>query len=88
MAVGLAQAALVWLAGEPRLLGLFLSQSGADPGALRGLAADPAFLGSVLDFLLEDDGRVLAFAAAAGHRPEDVGRRRAALPGGATPDWT
>ena len=65
-----------------------LALSGAAPGEIRARAADPEFLGFVLDFLLGADATVIAFAAAAGLRPEDVGRARAALPGGAEPAWT
>jgi len=87
-AIGIAQEALVWLAGRPEDLARFLAASGAGPAELRGRSADPEFLGFVLDFLLEGDAAVLAFAAAAGLPPDAPGRARAALPGGNAPDWT
>jgi hypothetical protein len=55
---------------------------------MRRLANDPEFLGFVLDFLLGSDDLVRGFAAEAGIRPEEPMRARAALPGGAVPDWT
>ena len=50
--------------------------------------ADPEFLGFVLDYLLQSDALVLAFAQDASLPPERVARARAALPGGYAPDWT
>lgn len=87
-ATALAQEALIWLAGRPEALEAFLAASGAGPADLRAGAADPVFLGFVLDFLLQSDAWVLDFAAEAGVRPDDAVRARAALPGGYAPDWT
>lgn len=72
------------LAGDPELVEALLAQSGCDPAGLRAMAARPEFAGFVLDFLLEQDQRVLDFAAAAGLRPERVAMARAVL-GGADP---
>jgi hypothetical protein len=80
-ALGIGQDALIWLAG-------FLAASGAAPRDLRARAADPEFLGFVLEFLLGSDDMVLAFAAAAGLAPEAPALARAALPGGHLPNWT
>ena len=87
-AVALAQAALVWLAGRPEALGTFLAASGAGPAEVRARAADPEFLGFVLDHLLASEADLLAFAREAGVAPEAPARARAALPGGYAPDWT
>lgn len=87
-AAGIAQQALIWLAGQPERLGGFLAASGAAPGEVRERADDPEFLGFVLDFLLGTEQWVVDFAADAGLAPEAPARARAALPGGATPDWT
>ena len=46
------------------------------------MAAQPEFPVFVLDFLLEQDQRVLDFAQAAGLRPERVQMARAVLGGG------
>jgi hypothetical protein len=87
-AASMAQDALIWLAGQPDLLGQFLSATGAEPADMRRLADDPEFLGFVLDFLLGSDDLLRSFAAEAGIAPDAPMRARAALPGGAVPDWT
>jgi len=60
--------ALSFIAGDPERLGLFLAESGIGPETLRRAAADPHFLGHVLDFVLGDDATVKAFASASQHR--------------------
>jgi hypothetical protein len=55
---------------------------------LRAGAGDPAFLGSVLDFLMMDDAWVVAFCDAAGIAYTVPMQARAALPGGAVTHWT
>ncbi|MBP7003281.1 DUF3572 domain-containing protein [Amaricoccus sp.] len=87
-AAALAQEALIWLAGRPEALEAFLAASGAGPAEVRARAADPEFLGFVLDHVLASEAAVLDFALAAGVPPERVARARAALPGGYAPDWT
>jgi hypothetical protein len=87
-AAGLARDALIWLAGDPDRIGPFLAASGAGPADLRARSGDPEFLGFLLDFLLGSDDLVRSFATEAGVAPEAVMRARAALPGGAVPDWT
>jgi hypothetical protein len=84
----LAITALGWLAAQDDLLAGFLAASGATLDDLRARAADPAFLGAVLDFLLTDDAFVLGFAADAQIAPDMVLRARAGLPGGDLPHWT
>lgn len=84
----IAHDALIWLAGAPEDLAAFLGAGGLGPADLRARAADPEFLGFLLDFLLEGDARLLAFAAAANLPPATVVQARAALPGGYVPDWT
>lgn len=85
-AVGLQ--ALAHVAAQDELFSGFLFVTGAQPGDLRQRALDPAFLGAVLDFILQEDARVLEFAAAAGIAPQSVAAARAALPGGQVPHWT
>jgi hypothetical protein len=87
-AISVAQDALIWLAGQPEALAGLLAASGLAPPDLRSRAADPEFLGFVLEFVLASDASVLAFAAAAGLDPALPARARAALPGGAVHDWT
>ena len=58
------------------------------PSDLAQMAADPVFLGAVLDFVLLDDAHVLAFCSAADLPPDAPLRARQALPGGAEVNWT
>ncbi len=87
-AEALALEALAWIAAQDDALGAFLGASGLAPGEVRARAAEPEFLGFVLDFLMQDEAMLCAFAAAAGVSPEAPMRARAALPGGADPHWT
>lgn len=84
----LALDALAWMAAQPEVLGAFLAASGTGPEALRRAAAEPEFLGFVLDHLLADETALTAFAAERGIPPELPMRARAALPGGDLPHWT
>lgn len=80
--------ALGWLAGDEDRMGAFLAISGVRPAEVRARAQEPEMMAAVLDFVLSEDGHVLAFAAAAGLAPEAVLAARAALPGGDLPHWT
>lgn len=84
----LALQALGWLAGNDALLAQFLAASGASLADMSGAAGDPAFLASVLDFVLSDDASVIAFCDATGHRYTDPLTARAFLPGGQAGHWT
>lgn len=77
-----------WLVSNDELLPVFLGASGASADDLRTRLADPAFLLSVLDFLLMDEAWVVAFCEACGHPFEAPMRARQALPGGAEMNWT
>ncbi len=78
-AEALAIEALGWIASEPEALEAFLALAGIGPATLRQAAADPAFLAGVLDYLLADEPRLIAFAASAGIRPERIAVARRAL---------
>ena len=80
--------ALVWISADEDLAGAFLGSTGAAAGDLRARAADPEFLGFVLDFLLSDEAALLAFCSAEGINPDRPMRARAGLPGGDLPHWT
>ena len=79
--------ALGWIAASEDLLPVFLGATGSAPGDLRRRAAEPEFLGAVLDFLLLEDAWVTGFCDAAGLAYDLPRRARAALPGGAAEDW-
>ena len=80
--------ALAWLTGNDELLPVFLGSTGAGLDDLRAGAGDPAFLGSVLDFLTMDDAWVVAVCDAEGRAYETPMRARAALAGGGDVHWT
>ena len=88
MAETIALQALGWLAGNEELLPVFLGASGASEADLRAGAADPAFLGAVLDFVLLDDAWIVNFCDSAGLAYTQPGAARLALPGGAPVNWT
>lgn len=84
----LALRALGWIAGDEGRLQAFLALSGTAPDQIAAEAGNGVFLGAVLDFLLTDDGLVTGFCTDAGLPFDAPMRARAALPGGAVPDWT
>lgn len=84
----LALQALAWVAADEDVLGGFLGQTGLDINDLRTRAAEPDFLGAVLDYILSADQMVLGLATALNIAPETVVSARAALPGGDSPHWT
>lgn len=79
---------LTWLIANDDLLPVFMGATGAGEADLRAGAQDPAFLGSVLDFVLMDDAWILAFCTAQDLPNDAPMRARAALPGGADVHWT
>lgn len=84
----IALQALGWIAGDAELLAAFSGASGVALDDLRTRATEPDFLVAVLDFLLMDDARVIAFCDANGlGYPEPLAARQA-LPGGAERNWT
>lgn len=81
-AEALALRALAWIAADDDRLMRFLALAGTGLDEVRSRAADPAFLGGVLDCLLGDEGWVLDFAAEAGIDPALPAAARRRLPGG------
>lgn len=77
----MALRAFAHVATDAELSAALLAATGAAPADLRAMAARPEFAGFILDFLLESDDRVLAFAAAEGLPPEAVQRARMRLEG-------
>lgn len=78
--------ALAWIAEDPDRLGSLLAETGLAPEEIRSQAANPAFLGGVLDFLLGDEAALLAFCAEASLEPTWPARARQSLPGGGPGD--
>jgi hypothetical protein len=79
---------LAWLAGNDDLCPTFLGASGGSVDDLRDRAADPAFLGAVLEFITMDDAWVMAFCDTIGLAYELPLQARYALPGAQNIHWT
>lgn len=80
--------AVAWMAGNDELLPVFLGATGASEADFRDGFQDPAFQGSVLDFMLMDDAWVMAFCTEVGLKPETPMAARMVLPGGDMVHWT
>ncbi|OCW56729.1 DUF3572 domain-containing protein [Hoeflea olei] len=72
---------LVWLAGEPELMGRFLALTGLEADNLREAAREPGFLAGVLGFLMSHEPTLMDFCAATDTRPEAVVQAFRALGG-------
>lgn len=77
----LALNALGFLAADGERLQRFIDLSGLDIAAIRAGAANPAFLGGILDHLLADESLLLVFAEEQQVRPERIADLRRKLPG-------
>ncbi len=84
----IALQALGWLAGNDELLPVFLGATGSDANDMRARAQDTEFLGSVLDFMMNDDDWVVEFCDGAGLGYDQPMAARQGLPGGAQYNWT
>ena len=73
--------ALGHIASDGELLSRFMAVTGVEPGDLRALAQERAFLVAVLDFLAANEPDLVAFAAALGRDPERVVEARHRLAG-------
>ena len=73
--------ALEYLAGNEEALERFLAVTGLDLAALKAGATDIAFLAGILDYFLQDEALLLAFAGASELAPETIVRARQHLPG-------
>jgi hypothetical protein len=84
----LALKVLAWLTANDELLPVFLGSTGASEADLRAGVNDPAFLGSVLDFLTMDDRWVMAFCDSENLPYDAPLSARQALPGNENIHWT
>lgn len=78
---------LLYMAERPDLIGGFLESSGLQPQDLRRAAGNPDIALHVLDYLLEDDRRVLDAAADLNIVPGDLMQARTALAGPGSYGW-
>ncbi|KHA52939.1 DUF3572 domain-containing protein [Sulfitobacter geojensis] len=79
---------LGWLVADEDLMPVFQGSTGVSEADIRARAADPQFLGAVLDFLMMDDAWVIRFCDAHSVPYERIMQARAALPGGEQVNWT
>lgn len=68
----LAVQALGWLATDFERLGRFLGETGLSPETVRLAARDPAFLPSVLEYLVKNETILTEFASEHGVDPAEV----------------
>jgi hypothetical protein len=85
-AESLAVAALSFLSGSPERLVRFLEATGMRPDTLRAAAQEPGFLAGLMDYIVQDEELLLAFAAEAGPTPEAVMQARRLLSPSEFPD--
>ncbi|MDV7340547.1 DUF3572 domain-containing protein [Terasakiella sp. A23] len=74
--------AITFIGAHEQSLNALMAQSGMGLDDLKENMTDPSFLAGVLDFLLGDEGGLLAFCDHIGLPPEIVIQARRALPGG------
>lgn len=72
--------AVAFIAADHDLLARFVGLTGCGLDDLRARITDRMFLGAVLDFVLGDEGTVVAFAEHEGFSPETPMLARAKLP--------
>jgi hypothetical protein len=77
----LAASALAFVAADPDRLLRFVDLTVLGPHNLRKAAEDPAFCGSVLEYMLADEGLLLLFASQSELKPETVAMAHRALVG-------
>ena len=77
----IALKALGYLAADENLLEGFLGATGLVAGDLRAGATDSAFLAGVMDYFLQNEALLVAFAASEELAPETIVRARQRLPG-------
>ncbi len=74
--------AITFIGAHEQALNALMAQSGMGLDDLKANMTDPSFLAGVLDFLLADEGALLAFSDEIDVSPETIIQARRALPGG------
>jgi hypothetical protein len=80
--------ALEWLVADDELFMMFLGSTGADISDVKAGAKEPAYLGSILDFLLMNDEWIQRFCDHETLDYMEPYNARQSLPGGDIPNWT
>jgi hypothetical protein len=78
---------LVFLADNDELLGQLVSSTGADHEDLVQNIESPDVQIALLDFLLDEEARVMSFCSIHQIEPATLWRLRQTLPGGNVPHW-
>ncbi|MFN3276220.1 MAG: DUF3572 domain-containing protein [Paracoccus sp. (in: a-proteobacteria)] len=84
----LATDLLLHLTGHPDLMQDFLTTTGLSAGDLRMMAQDGSAGAALLDFLAEDDARLIACAQALSVTPQDLMAARTVLAGPGSYGWS
>ncbi len=84
----LAAQVFSWATEDADRLNAFMAMTGASPADLVRNITSPAFLGTVLDFLLTDDAMIKDFCDTRGLPYTAPMQARAMLPGGEIWNWT
>lgn len=79
---------LGWMASNDDLLPVFQGATGASEADIRAGAADPSFLGALMDFVMMDDAWVMQCCDSLGLGYDSLFQARQALPGGEQVHWT
>ncbi len=79
---------LVWLSGQPELIGRFLALTGVEPAGLRQAAGEPGFLAAVTGFVMAHEPTLMAFCAERGLNAEHVAACHHRLAGPDSEVWT
>jgi Protein of unknown function (DUF3572) len=77
----IALSLLVFMSGVPEELSQFLNASGLAQHDLPELATQPDFQAGLLDYALQNESLLLAFASHAGLHPTTLMKARSQLPG-------
>lgn len=83
----IADQALRFCLDDPYLVSTLMGVTGATPQALRQMLESEGLAQSCLDILMESDEHVLAFAEAAGLRPQDIAMAHAVLSAGPSEEF-
>lgn len=78
---------LVWLTGQPELMGRFLALTGIEASQIRQAAAEPGFLAGVLGFVMAHEPTLMAFCEESGHAAERVAACHQRLAGPQSETW-
>lgn len=78
----IALQALVYITADEDILLAYLKLSGMSLENLRNCASDPVILGSILDYFLQNEKRLIAFCDEYEILPPQIALARKSLPGG------